>query len=165
MLLVVAGGTDQASGRQHPEAGQVSVEGCREETRPAHLAVGQDVDASRLLLTDGEIDSIVEQLGDVGRADLPTLGGGQAGEEPGRSGVGAGRARQQAAGRSIHIRPPDDDGVAGARAGSLRVKAKARAGLSTKMDGEPRRDAGRVHHRAELAEQEGHTRAATIRAQ
>ena len=141
VLLVVPAGAEPAGRRQRPDAGQVAVELGGEEARPAHLAVGDDVDAGRFLVADRDVDRVVEHLREVDRPELPALRRGQAGHEPGRPGVRPDDAREQAAGPvrgtdglGHAVLPVMLAGVVSARpaAGGRRAKANARAGLSTK---------------------------------
>ena len=84
MLLVVAARAQPPVRGQRPDARQVPVELGGEEAGPAHLAVGDHVDAGRLLVPDREVHGVVEHLREVGRPELATLGGLDAGHEPRR---------------------------------------------------------------------------------
>ncbi len=86
-----------------------------EEAGPAHLAVADDVDAGRLLVAQGQVHRVVQHLGEIRRPELATLGGVDAGHEPGRT-----RVR------------PDDAGEQAVGHAAASVKANRRAGLSTK---------------------------------
>ncbi len=95
MLLVVPAGAEQPVRWERPDAGQVLVELGREEARPAHLAVADDVDPGLLLVPNRQVDAVGEQLVQVGRTELAPLGGVDPGREPARVGVGSHDARQE----------------------------------------------------------------------
>ena len=87
VLLVVAARTQPPGGGQRPDAGQVAVELGGEEARPPHLAVAHDVDAGGLLVAQGEVDRVVEHLGQVRRTELAAFGRVDPGHEPRRPGM------------------------------------------------------------------------------
>jgi hypothetical protein len=89
VLLIVTTCADAPLGRERPDAGEVTVELGGEEACPPHLAITDDVDASLLLVAQGQVDRVIEHLGEIGGTELASFGGLDAGDEPRRPGMRA----------------------------------------------------------------------------
>src|ERR671918_2325100 len=123
-LLVVAPGADLAPHRQRLDPLDDGVVGIDVAVQPAHLAVGDDVDAGGLHVADGRVGGIVEHLLEIAGARLAGLVGPHEREPPAGLAVGADDRRRQDGQAAHSAFPPMTRRTAASRRTSSSVPAK-----------------------------------------